>query len=218
ALSLVPPEPTALSEVKVDGEPHGTLPQFMDHVAPGPHQLQFSGPGLDTWDRAIEVNVGEAKEVLATPMRAPATGVIHVRSGLDVDEDDGTAVGDPVFRDGERRGRPALTLEISRGPHSVRVEPGGAIAPVQVVDLPGGNERFLSFEFGSPPSLRFVHQPLSRISVIQPPLVSATLVGTPQPKVKEMWLNVRTPEGSYRRYAMTLLAAPGSTARTVAFP
>src|SRR5262249_32632410 len=111
-----------------------------------------------------------------------------------------------------------LTLEISRGPHSVRVEHGGAIAPVQVVDLPGGNERFLSFEFGSPPSLRFVHQPLSRISVIQPPLVSATLVGTPQPKVKEMWLNVRTPEGSYRRYAMTLLAAPGSTAGAVVFP
>jgi hypothetical protein len=141
-----------------------------------------------------------------------------VRSGSDLDEEDGAQTGDPVFIDGELRGRTPLTLELARGPHSVRVEHGNETAPIQVVDLPGGNERFLTFEFGSPQSLRFTHQPLSRISVIQPPLVSAALVGTPQPKVKEMWLNVRTPEGSYRRYAMTLLAAPGSTTGAVVFP
>jgi len=57
-----------------------------------------------------------------------------------------TVTGDEIC---ERRGVTPLTLELPRGPHSMRAEYQGEEVPVQVIDLPGGNERYASFTFGT---------------------------------------------------------------------
>jgi hypothetical protein len=219
SIAILSPEPEALISVNVDGEPRGLLPQLVDRVAPGPHRIEFSGPGYDPWERTIEVRAGEAREVLAAQVRAPGTGVLHVRSVVGLADVAPARTGDPVYIDGELRGHTPLTIELPRGPHSVRVTREGEEAPVQVVDLPGGNERFLTFEFGGePPSARMEHTPLTQLSRGQPAVVSAALVGSPPPHVREMWLNVRTPQGTYRRYPMTLLVSATGTVGAVVFP
>jgi hypothetical protein len=93
--------------------------------------------------------VGEVSEVIARPMthacerRARSARDVHRRQRHEPLE------GATVWVDGERRGYTPLVLELPRGPHSARVEYRGESAPVEVIDLPGGNQRFATFELGS---------------------------------------------------------------------
>src|SRR5207247_10381284 len=116
---------------------------------PGPHQVEFSGPGMAPWGQTIEVRVREELQLVARPFDSPQTGLIEVRGTVSGDQGTEEIKGDPVWVDGVRRGVTPVTLELPSGPHSVRVEHHGEVPPVQVIDLPGGNQRFATFQFGT---------------------------------------------------------------------
>jgi hypothetical protein len=219
ALEVVASDPGAVVAVAVDGEPKGFAPLTLERVAPGPHELRFSGPGMASWGTTVEVRIGEKREVLAYPLQSPATGMLQVRAVHNVGGESQPLAGARVWIDGEPRGVTPLTLELPRGPHSVRVAWRQDEAPVQLIDLPGGNQRFATFEFGldlETPGLQ-VKAP-GPIALEEPALISATLTPVAAAEVKEMWLHVRTPENRWRRYAMTLLDAQGSAVGAAPFP
>jgi hypothetical protein len=112
-----------------------------------------------------------------------------------------------------------LRLELARGPHSVRVSWAGQDSPVQLIDLPGGNQRFANFDLDAGADRpRLTVQTPGRIDPLKPAVVSATLDGLSLSDVREMWLHVSTPEGAWQRYAMNVLAAPAGTVGAVVFP
>ena len=205
--------------VGVDGTTRGLAPITIDSLAPGVHQVQFWSPGAGSWNQIVEVRVREAAELVARPLASPATGVLEVRALLSGEGQPQSVAGAVVWLDGERRGVTPLKLELPRGPHSVRVSWQSQETPVQVIDLPGGNQRFANFELGGEadrPRLRV--SPPGRLSPDVPTVISATLDGLGAPDVREMWLHVSTPEGQWRRYGMNVIKAPGGAAGALLFP
>jgi hypothetical protein len=205
--------------VSVDGVARGFVPVTLDSVLPGAHEVRFSGPGMPSWGQTVTVKVGETAAVLARPMTAPSTGVLDVRARMAGDEGSETLSGAGVWIDGERRGVTPLTLELPRGPHSVRVEHQGEAAPVQVIDLPGGNQRFATFEFGvgERPHLDALAPP-QRIPLDVPTVISGALAGVTSTEIREMWLHVMTPDGTWRRYQMAMLKASGGVVGVAVYP
>jgi len=125
-----------------------------------------------------------------------------------------------VWVDGEARGTTPLVLELPRGPHSFRVAWGDEQPPVQIIDLPGGNQRFATFRFGTgdeAPRLTFVTTPAVIPSTTPLPF-SVAIEGVPIRDLRAMWLHVRSPEGTWRRYPMALLPSAGGAVGTVVFP
>jgi len=205
--------------VVVDGEPRGFAPTRLDSLAPGPHELRFTGPGMASWGTTVEVRVGETREVLAYPLQSPATGLLQVRAVINREGENQSLTGARVFVDGEARGVTPLTFELPRGPHSVRVAHQQEEVPVQVIDLPGGNQRFATFEFGLNLEYpKLVLRAPAQVPAEEPVLISATLTQVATGDVREMWLHVRTPENRWRRYPMTLLDAQGSAVGAAPFP
>jgi hypothetical protein len=206
--------------VDLDGSRLGYAPLTVDSLAPGAHELRFSGPGLTPWGQALRVRVAENTEVIARPMTTPANGVLEVRATFTDGNGTNALEGASVWVDGERRGVTPLVLELPRGPHSARVEYRGERAPVQVLDLPGGNQRFASFEMGlnvDAPTLDAAPLPAA-VPLGRPTVVSASLSGITSADVKEMWLNVREPDGPWRRYQMVMLKAPDGVVGVALFP
>jgi hypothetical protein len=207
--------------VLFDGRELGYAPVTVDSVLPGAHELRFSGPGSPAWGQTVEVRVAERTQVVARPMTSPATGVLEVRANLTDEEGSRDVSGAAVWVDGESRGTTPLSLELPRGPHSVRVAYRDRSAPVQVIDLPGGNQRFATFEFGlgdARPQLVALEAP-PRVAAEQPGVMSAGLEGVLPSEVREMWLHVRTPEGAWRRYQMAMLKSPtGGVIGVAVFP
>ena len=104
-------------------------------------------------------------------------------------------------------------------PHSVRLVYKGQEAPIQVIELPGGNQRFAVFELGLDLDVpRLAVDIPARIPRDRPAVLSATLVGLAPSEVREMWLHVRMAEGAWRRYGMTVLKSPTGTAGVATFP
>ena len=103
---------------------------------------------MASWAPPSSFKVGERREVLAYPLQSPATGLIQVRATMTGSDGAQPLQGARVWIDAEPRGITPLTLELPRGPHSVRVSYQQEDAPVQVIDLPGGNQRFATFELG----------------------------------------------------------------------
>ena len=206
--------------VDLDGNRLGYAPLTVDSLAPGAHEVRFSGPGLTPWGQALRVRVAENTEVIARPMTTPANGVLEVRATFTDGNGTNALEGAGVWVDGERRGVTPLVLELPRGPHSARVEYRGERAPVQVIDLPGGNQRFASFEMGlnvDAPALEAGALPAA-VPLGRPTVVSASLSGVTSADVKEMWLNVREPDGPWRRYQMVMLKAPDGVVGVALFP
>lgn len=206
--------------VTLDGQSIGFAPVTADSVMPGPHELRFSGPGMPSWGETVPVRVGEAAEVIARPMTSPATGVLEVRATLPDESGTQDLTGATVWIDGEKRGLTPLPLELPRGPHSVRVEYRGEGAPVQVIDLPGGNQRFATFELGldlDRPSLSALAPP-ARIPLDAPVVLSGSLEGVSGTEVREMWLHVKAPDGPWRRYQMVMLKAETGVVGVAMFP
>jgi hypothetical protein len=219
SLDVAAADPTVPVSVALDGQPLGLVPMRLDSLAPGPHELRFSGSGMASWGSTIELKVGERREVLAYPLQSPATGLIQVRATMTGSDGAQPLQGARVWIDAEPRGITPLTLELPRGPHSVRVSYQQEDAPVQVIDLPGGNQRFATFELGVHsefPTL-LLRAPAS-IGVDEPALISATLSDVEASDVREMWLHVREPENRWRRYPMTLMNAQGSAVGAAPFP
>ena len=202
-----------------ESTPRGLAPVTVDSLAPGVHQVQFWSPGAGSWDQIVEVRVREAAEVAARPFASPATGVLEIRAMLSGEGAPQSVSGASVWLDGAPRGVTPLKLELARGPHSVRISWHGQDSPVQLIDLPGGNQRFASFELGGEvehPRLKVA--PPGRLIPGTPALVSATLEGLSIADVREMWLHVSTPEGQWRRYPMNVIKAPGGAVGTLLFP
>jgi hypothetical protein len=206
--------------VTVDGEARGLAPVTIDSMLPGAHDIRFSGPGLQTWGQTVQVHVNEPAKIVARPMSSPATGMLDVRANWTDAEGSEELNGANVYIDGERRGVTPLTLELPRGPHSARVESRGEQSAVQVIDLPGGNQRFAKFELGlaaDRPRLQVLGLPL-RPSPDQTTVLSANLDGVTPGEVRDMWLHVRQPEGTWRRYEMTMMKSPGGVVGSAVFP
>jgi hypothetical protein len=203
-----------------DGREAGYAPVHLDDVQPGAHDLRFSGPGTPAWGQPVEVRIGQRAQVIARPMSAPAAGVIEVRSSITDDDGTRALTGAAVYIDGVERGSTPLTLELPRGPHSVRVAYREREAPVQVIDLPGGNQRFADFELGvgsGGPRLTALDPP-ARLVTRRTSVLSAALDGVATSEAREMWLHVRTPEGAWRRYQMALMRSPNGMVGIAVFP
>jgi hypothetical protein len=219
SLEVISPDPGAPITVTVDDQPQGFAPLRIDSLAPGPHEVRFSGAGMASWGQTVEIRVHEARQIFTHPLRSPATGLLQIGAVITENGESQPLSGARVWVDGRPRGVVPLTLELPRGPHSVRVAYRDEEAPVQVIDLPGGNQRFASFEFGlEDEHPRLVLTAPARIPE-QSVVISATLQNAPAGEPREMWLHVRTPEGRWRRYPMTLLQSEASgTVGAIPFP
>jgi len=219
SLDLAAPEPGIVVSVAVDGRPRGFAPLVVDSLAPGPHPVRFSGPGLPSWGETVDIRVGEQHHMLPRTVTSPATGLLEVRATLGGAPGSGELSGARVWIDAQPRGATPLTLELPRGPHSVRVEYQGEPVPVQVIDLPGGNQRFATFVFGSGAEypLLTVEAP-AKLSPTETPLISATLRDLAASDVRELWLHVRGSDGTWNRYPMTRLEGQLHAVGAVAFP
>ncbi len=213
-------DPSLPVKMMLDGEAKGFLPVRVEKLPPGLHEVQFSGPNMQPWGQTVNIGIRQNTELKARPMMSPATGVLQVQASLN--DEGGTAPlsGATVYVDGEARGATPLSLELPRGPHSLRVTFRGETAPVQVIDLPGGNKRFASFQFGLDsdlPPLK-LSASYSVLSNKKPTLVEASLAGLDWHDVREAWLHVRTGEGLWRRYQMTISEGPNGALLSAAFP
>jgi hypothetical protein len=219
ALEIFSPDEVGVFSVTVDGEPRGVAPLRVDSLSPGVHELRFSGPGTPAWGQTVDLHVGETCEVLARAMASPASGVLLVQGRMTDEQGSQPLKGAQVWIDGELRGVTPLTLDLARGPHSVRVAHKGEEAPIQVIDLPGGNQRFAVFEFGlENDSPRLLIDLPPRVPRDRPVTISATLQGAGSPEAREMWLHAQMPGGPWRRYPMTLLKGASGMIGTTVFP
>jgi hypothetical protein len=218
-LAIIVPGGSVPIEVTVDGMPRGYAPLTVDRLSPGIHRLQFSGPGIAPWEQAVEVHVNRTVEVVAQPIASPSTGILEVRATLADEAGSEPLSGATVWIDGEQRGSTPLRLELPRGPHSIRARYRDEEAPVLVIDLPGGNERFATLQFGLNEDRALLQASLAaRVPLDRPTVVSASLDRAREGDVREMWLHVRTPEGAWRRYPMSVMKAEGGVAGVAVFP
>lgn len=193
--------------VSVDGEDRGLAPLLVDHLSPGPHELEFSADSQEPWAKIVDVRVGDVTEVTVRPFKAPTEGILVVDATVENDEGGSTAHAQ-VWLDGKSVGRTPLSLTLPRGPHSVRGVLGGEQSPVQVIDLPGGNQRFASLRFGarSPaPQLALTvagSRPSGSLSV------KGTLRGVKALELSSMWLFVQRADGRWSRIALETSPSP----------
>ncbi len=206
--------------VSIDGKSAGYAPLRVESIAPGLHEVGFTGPGMPAWAQTVQVGVRAGAQMIARPMTAPANGVIQVQATLNDERGASPLSGAQVYVDGDLKGVTPLSVELPRGPHSLRVTWRGETAPIQVIDLPGGNQRFAAFNFG-------LDLDAARLTPIgntrtfpagQPKVVSAAVEGLAASDIHEAWLHVRTPEGLWRRYEMTLLRSGAGLVVTSVFP
>lgn len=220
SLEILDPEASVPISVSVDGKNAGYAPLKIESIAPGLHEIGFTGPGMPAWAQTVQVEVRGTAQMVARPMTAPANGVIQAQATLNDERGASPLSGAQVYVDGELRGVTPLSIELPRGPHSLRVTWRGETAPVQVIDLPGGNQRFASFNFGlDVDAARLTPIGSTRtFTAGQPKVVSAAVEGLAASDIHEAWLHVRAPEGIWRRYEMTLLRGTAGLVVTSVFP
>jgi hypothetical protein len=205
SLVVQAPDADVPISVELDGKALGYAPLRVDPIAAGLHEVQFSGPGMPAWAQNVSVGIRREEVIVARPMSAPANGVIQVQATLNDETGSTPLAGAQVWVDGELHGVSPTSLDLPRGPHSLRLTWHGETAPIQVIDLPGGNRRFAAFNFG----LEMASPRVALLGGVHPAnlkqnaMVSAALEDLPLRDVREAWLHVRTPEGLWRRYPMT---------------
>lgn len=206
--------------VALDGRPLGYLPQEVAAVAPGLHELQFAGAGMPGWAQTVQVGVRRTTEVVAHPSSAPATGVLEVQATMNDERGSTPLAGAQVFVDGEMRARTPAHLDLPRGPHTLRVTYRAETAPVQLVDLPGGNVRYTTFAFG----LDTESPQVVLMSAVRPSnasdnaMVTATVPGLRLGDVREAALHVRGRDGLWRAYPMTAMRGARGPVVVCVFP
>jgi hypothetical protein len=218
ALEVFSPNEVGVISVTVDGVPRGFAPLRVDSLTPGVHEVRFSAPGAATWGQTVDIRVGESREMLARANPSPASGVLQVQGVITDEQGTQPLKGGQVYIDGELRGVAPLTVELPRGPHSVRLVNKGVQAPIQVIDLPGGNQRFAVFEFGLDRDWPRLTVDAPRVARDRPAVLTASLAGVAPGELRGMWLHAQAGTGSWRRYDMTLLKAPGSVVGVAVFP
>jgi hypothetical protein len=218
ALDVFSPNEVGVISVMVDGESRGMAPMRVDSLSPGVHEVRFSAPGTAPWGQTVDVHVGETRELLARANPSPAKGLLQVQASITDEQGTQPIKGGQVYIDGDLRGATPLTLELPRGPHSVRLLYKDIQAPIQVIDLPGGNQRFAVFELGLDREWpRLVMEP-PRIARDRPSVVSVSLSGILPGEISGMWLHTQTASGAWRKYDMTLIKAAGGVVGVAVFP
>lgn len=220
SLEILSADPRMPLNVAVNGKPMGYAPVRIDTIAPGLHEVTFSGPSMPAWVQSVQVGIHQQAQVLARPVSSPNTGVIQVQAQLSDEGGTSPLSGAQVYVDGALRGSTPVTLELPRGPHSLRLEWKGVSAPVQVIDLPGGNQRFATFSFGldNPDVVLDVIGSPRFSSATETQVVSAEIAGLQPGDVREGWLHVRAAEGVWRRYPLTNLPGPLGVVLVGIFP
>ena len=91
---------------------------------------------------------------------------------------------------------------------------------MQVIDLPGGNQRYASFQLGLDSDLPPLRLQGSYAVILpkKPTAIVASLDGLDPGDVREAWLHVRTPDGLWRRYEMTVAPGPHGAMLSALFP
>jgi hypothetical protein len=220
SLDVVASDPSLPVQMSLDGSPQGYLPVHVTKLPPGLHELQFSGPRMQPWAQNVNVGIRKNTKVVSKPMLSPATGVVQVLAQMNDENGSAPLSGATVYVDGEIRGTTPATIELPRGPHSLRAQFEGVTAPIQVLDLPGGNKRFATFQFGVDSDL----PPLKLEGATQkllsknPAVVSATLDGLEADDLREAWLHLLTPDGLWSRFPMTISAGDRGAVLNVSFP
>jgi hypothetical protein len=205
--------------VTLDGVDRGDTPVVVDDLVPGTHEVRYLAPGTDPWTDTFQARIGETVELVAQPFSMPETGVIEVRATVLGPEGNEPVKGAAIFVDGELRGSTPAEIELPRGPHSIRLTWKGSDVPVQVIDLPGGNHRYADFSFGTDVDApRLTQVAPGAIGRDQPSVAAAAIRGIAEAELREMWLHVRSPEGAWKRYPMTLMRAPAGIVGVAVFP
>ncbi len=220
ALHILAPDVVTPIAITLDGEPRGYAPLHMTNLDPGTHELEYSTPGQPPWSETVRIPVRGDVSLVARPFELPATGLIQVRASVTDDEGVRDLNGAQVWVDGVRAGTTPIDLELTRGPHSLRVEHRGEQSAVQVIDLPGGNQRFASFSFGvGGDQPRPVQQaPTGIVTPDVPTPVTVSIPGAGVSDIREAWLHVRAQDGAWRRYPMKLLPGEAGVVAVVVFP
>jgi len=220
SLDVIASDPSLPVQMSLDGAPQGYLPVHVAKLPPGLHELQFSGPKMQPWAQNVNVGIRKSTRVVSKPMLSPATGVVQVLAQMNDENGSAPLSGASVYVDGALGGTTPATIELPRGPHSLRVQFEGVVAPIQVIDLPGGNKRFATFQFGLDsdlPPLKLDGDEKKLLSR-KPAVVSAGLDGLEADDLREAWLHVLTPDGLWSRFEMTIESGPRGAQLTVNFP
>jgi hypothetical protein len=220
SLDVIASDPSIPVQMSLDGAPQGYLPVHVAKLPPGLHELQFSGPKMQPWAQNVNVGIRKNTKVVSKPMLSPATGVVQVLAQMNDENGSAPLPGASVYVDGALSGTTPATIELPRGPHSLRVQFEGVTAPIQVIDLPGGNKRFATFQFGVDtdlPPLK-LDGDVKRLLSKNPAVISATLDGLDADDLREAWLHVLTPDGLWSRFEMTIESGPRGAALTANFP
>ena len=220
SLDVVASDPSLPVQMSLDGAPQGYLPVHVAKLPPGLHELQFNGPKMQPWAQQVNIGIRKNTKVVSKPMMSPATGVVQVLAQMNDENGSAPLPGASVYVDGVLGGTTPATIELPRGPHSLRVQFEGVVAPIQVIDLPGGNKRFATFQFGLDsdlPPLK-LEAGTQKLLAKDPAVVSASLDGLEADDLREAWLHVLTPDGLWSRFPMTINAGDRGAVLTVSFP
>lgn len=220
SLDVIASDPSLPVQMSLDGAPQGYLPVHVAKLPPGLHELQFSGPKMQPWAQNVSIGIRKNTRVVSKPMLSPATGVVQVLAQMNDENGSAPLPGASVFVDGTLAGTTPATIELPRGPHSLRVQFEGVVAPIQVIDLPGGNKRFATFQFGLDtdlPPLKLDGDQKKLLSK-KPAVVTATLDGLDANDLREAWLHVLTPDGLWSRFEMTIESGDHGAVLSVNFP
>jgi len=175
---------------------------------------------MQPWAQNVNVGIRKNTKLVSKPMLSPATGVVQVLAQMNDENGSAPLSGASVYVDGALGGTTPATIELPRGPHSLRVQFEGVVAPIQVIDLPGGNKRFATFQFGLDsdlPPLKLDGDEKKLLSK-KPAVISASLDGLEADDLREAWLHVITPDGLWSRFEMTIEAGTRGAVLTVNFP
>jgi hypothetical protein len=220
SLDVVASDPSLPVQMSLDGSPQGYLPVHVTKLPPGLHELQFSGPKMQPWAQNVNVGIRKNMKVVSKPMLSPATGVVQVLAQMNDENGSAPLSGASVYVDGDLRGTTPATIELPRGPHSLRVQFEGVTAPIQVLDLPGGNKRFATFQFGLDsdlPPLK-LDGSMAKLLSKSPAVISASLDGLEADDLREAWLHLLTPDGLWSRFPVTISAGDHGALLNVSFP
>ena len=154
------------------------------------------------------------------PVDLGPTGADRIRVEANVAQGEAVseAKGAQVWIDGHLRGAAPLNVQLTAGPHTVRVSRKGEDSPVRLVSIPGDQMQTMTFQLGGPDDLPHLallnHEPpamLDRVSAI------VAYVDRVSDDDVEMWLNLRE-NGEWHNFPMALQPAPGGTVGVAVIP
>jgi len=143
---------------------------------------------------------------------------VRVEATLAQGEAVSEAKGAQVWIDGHLRGSAPLNVQLTAGPHTVRVSQRGEDSPVRLVSIPGVQMQTMTFQLGGVndvPRLALLnHEPPAMLDRVAAVVVYLDRVSNDD---VEMWLNLRE-NGEWHNFPMALQPAPGGTAGVAVIP